>query len=246
MKDDIYTDMMRILMTKDVLYLRCSTRKYTNDASGQTQLTQDKDGCPIEEDGVGKWSERVRIRHLIRELGKITEGIGTIVSELVVGVVAAQRGIVLTGDAIVHVANSSLPNKIGVNVIRETNGRRGRTGLILDRPEGEGETTEPPNCGLEEIGVGHREESATDGVNENNHHGNPDCANVIIDLEEVADDNTHTDKISSKKEKEGCDGDARNENLDGLSVAFGINIGEGEDIVVVNMSGEEDTIQNER
>ena len=172
------------------------------------QLTEDEDGGPIEEDGVREWGEGVRIRHLIGEFGKITEGIGTIVGELVVGVVAAQRGIVLAGDAIVHVTDSSLPDEIGINVIREANGRRGRTGLILDRPEGKRKTTQPADSGLEEIGVSNGEKSAADGVNENDHHGNPDCANVIIDLEEVADDNTHTDKISSKKEKEGCDGDA--------------------------------------
>ena len=172
------------------------------------QLTEDKDGSPVEEDGVRKWGEGVRVRHLIGEFGKITEGIGTIVSELVVGVVAAQRGIVFAGGAIVHVTDSSFPDEIGVNVTREANGRRCCTGLILDRPEGKGEATEPANSGLEEIGVSNGEKSAADGVNENDHHGNPNCANVIIDLEEVADDNTHADKISSKKEKEGCDGDA--------------------------------------
>ena len=55
-----------------------------------------------------------------------------------------------------------------------------------------------------------------------------------------------TNKISRKEEKEGCDGDTREENLDGLSVTLSIYIGKGQDVVVVDMSGEEDAVQDER
>ena len=63
---------------------------------------------------------------------------------------------------------------------------------------------------------------------------------------EIARHTQLTNKISRKEEKEGCDGDAREDNLDGLSVTLGIDIGEGKDVVVIDMSGEEDSIQDER
>ena len=65
-------------------------------------------------------------------------------------------------------------------------------------------------------------------------------------MSEIARHTQLTNKISRKEEKEGCDGDAREENLDGLSVTLSIYIGKGQDVVVVDMSGEEDAVQDER
>ena len=69
---------------------------------------------------------------------------------------------------------------------------------------------------------------------------------VGLKLSEIARHTQLTNKISRKEEKEGCDGDAREENLDGLSVTLSIYIGKGQDVVVVDMSGEEDAVQDER
>ena len=69
---------------------------------------------------------------------------------------------------------------------------------------------------------------------------------VGLKLSEIARHTQLTNKISREEEKEGCDGDAREENLDGLSVTLSIYIGKGQDVVVVDMSGEEDAVQDER
>ena len=64
--------------------------------------------------------------------------------------------------------------------------------IYIDRPESEGEAADPTDSGLKKIGVGHREKSAADSVNENDRHGNPNGSDIVVDLEEVADDYTHT------------------------------------------------------
>jgi hypothetical protein len=87
---------------------------------------KDENRCPVEQNGIGEWSERVCISHLVVVFPQISKGIGTVIKPAVAAIgairtpelfiVATVRGVVGTRYALVHFTTAL----VGVDVARET------------------------------------------------------------------------------------------------------------------------------
>jgi hypothetical protein len=94
---------------------------------GEVAESENKNGGPVPENGVGKGCQRTKIGHLVGKNALITDGVGSAVEAFALSrdvefrapafnIVAARVGRDGTGDSVVHVADTAVSNIIRVDV----------------------------------------------------------------------------------------------------------------------------------
>lgn len=116
--------------------------------------------------------------------------------------------------------------------------------FVGDEPKGHDDASGPSHESLNYVGIGDGEESATGGVDPDDTGSYPDGGG-IGNTPNVAGNGPESDEIPGEEHEKAANGGQGDEDFDDLAVALGEDIGQREDFIVVDVVGEEYTVEDE-
>ena len=128
----------------------------------------------------------------------------------------------------------------------ESDTRRRRAGIFVgNEPKGHNCAAGPTHYTLDNVGVSDREETPTASVEPNNDRRQPNGGRVGY-IPDITRNGSKTHQISSQQHEKGSNRAETDQHFHDATIALGKGVGEGQNLVFVNVVGQEDTIQNER
>ena len=160
---------------------------------------ENKDGRPVEEDGVRERRQSPWIGHLVFEDRLVTERVRTVVRNTVVRIRAVERSVVAHGTRLVGARDTVIQRcgrVVRIDVSVKADGRRrGRLLGVLDQPEDAREATKHTDGRLDDVGVSDGVKTTTSGVNQDDGARNEDTSGHF-DVKEEGEDGSHTDQVT--------------------------------------------------